>query len=413
MPETFCIDIDKKYCLSDFISHLEINFDVQFLEVLKQQYDLNNFTGVIEARIVVVLKHSRSLDSETKKVENSTHLPKENLQKRYQNAVNLENNDDTSVDFDYDTSSDEIDDPVALETNENNALRSKIKFNSSNEFRVSKPLCDQCGQVFHQQRTYIRHMLSAHGETVEIAGSQKPFICSECNLEFPARHALQKHLMEHKGYCFKCSRCKPGAALKFPSYSQLRTHYLKVHMVMKCKHCSEVCYGRLNYNEHLSSSHSELKAEKNSKGELKKYTCPTCQSTFYHASKYEEHLLFQRNNMCFVCPICEKSMRNRKCLKYHMTTHGVGSRKQCELCDRTFAQNSALVQHMRINHPDKLPAKYRGAISCEFCGKVFKNRGSLVQHKQTAHEEVMRRCPKCKRVFTSAAALSNHTHHCL
>ncbi|ESN92641.1 hypothetical protein HELRODRAFT_95960 [Helobdella robusta] len=396
VPEKFCMDLDKKYSFKEFATHFNLNFNVDYFEVMNQHYDLNDFSGVIDFKVSVTLKKPGD------KIERCSVL--EDILNGHSNGKvsnpnemtvkneTLDNSDYFDSDLDDDDDDDEFllgDDfsPSANDMTKNfyNIKSEKVRLTGrSTEPRVSKPLCELCGEIFHQQKTYVRHMNTVHNMNLPYVNNQKSFNCSKCREEFPARHMLQKHEMEHRGFYFKCSRCKPSAALRFPTYSQLRTHYLKVHMVMKCKHCSEVCYGRVSYTEHLNSAHSEHKAERNSKGELKKYTCLTCNHVFYHAIKYKEHLVFQKNGMCY----------------------------QCEVCDSTFAQNSALIQHMRINHPDKLPFKYRGAVGCEHCNKTFRNRAGLVQHKQTEHEDLMRRCSKCKRVFTSASALSNHLHHC-
>ena len=363
---------------------------------MNQQYDLNNLSGVIDARIVLALKK-----------------PSEVLLN--QSLLNTFESKKMMLDSSEQTSSEPLISCSMLESLDVAQPHKKIKQEKKvieTEIRVSKPLCELCGQVFHQQRTYAKHMLTEHGEAVMPSISKRVFTCSKCNQDFSARHLLQKHEMEHKGFYFKCTRCKGENPLKFPSYSQLRTHYLLVHMVVKCKHCSQVCYGRNNYNDHLSEQHSEHKLEKGMKGELKKFTCTTCNHVFYHASKFQEHLSYQKNGQCFVCFVCDKSMKNRKCLKYHMTTHGVGKRKQCPECDNTFAQNSALIQHIRMNHPTILPDKYRADVSCDICLKTFRGRAALVSHKVTVHEDLMKKCNKCSRPFTSSAALSNHKHHC-
>lgn len=373
---------------------------------MNQQYDMNTFSGVIDARIMIMLK---------KPSENSPHMTETLLGDLDSKIIDdkLKPSEQSELDYFMPTSTLSItEDPFIQPTFQAAKKIKQERRGGEVESRVSKPLCELCGQVFHQQRTYAKHMLLEHGETVLPTISQRIFTCSKCQREFPARHLLQKHEMEHKGFYFKCTRCKGNNPLKFPSYSQLRTHYLMVHMAIKCKHCAQVCYGRSHYTDHLALKHSEHKAEKGMKGEVKKYTCDTCKHVFFHAVKYQEHLMFQKNNMCFVCPVCEKGMKNRKCLKYHMTTHGVGKRKQCDVCDNTFAQNSALVQHIRMNHPDVLPHKYRGDVLCDICQKAFRTRGALVSHKITCHEELMKKCVKCSRPFTSSAALSNHLHHC-
>lgn len=126
-------------------------------------------------------------------------------------------------------------------------------------------VCEFCGAVFKEKRTYDYHRRSKH--TFE-----KPFNCKECNKSFLTSSYLTEHTkVFHKlGDPVVCEIC----SAPFKSMNRLKLHKKRTHVEKTFACPYEECNKKFKIGYHLKN-HVAIHT-----GDLKSFSCQTCSATY-------------------------------------------------------------------------------------------------------------------------------------
>lgn len=75
----------------------------------------------------------------------------------------------------------------------------------------------------------------------------------------------------------------------------------------------------------------------------------------------------------------------------------------CNFCGRSFPNETKLKKHFyNVHHTSK------NKFECFECKKRFSSKTFLLKHKSSDHKEVIKKCPKCLKIFTTIAEYKLH-----
>jgi len=254
---------------------------------------------------------------------------------------------------------------------------------------------------------------------------QGPFLCEQCNLEFPFHLKLREHnWREHKkaDTIFKCDQCDYQHIWR----SKMRRH-AECHGMGGETFCCETC-GKTFHTFQGIRLHQKLH-------ENTRYKCVPCQIHFDKPSLLRQHRL-QMHPECETgihqqirCSVCKEVFSDRDARDDHVTlVHGLVKKYVC-VCGKGFFNIQGLNVHKAgcpngpdNQVPDQKPSSSKQRFSeyvknkakdiccpVQGCGRKFKFNNMLRTHFQVAHSEVRSYpCPRCGKTFKTRVNLYTH-----
>uniref|UniRef100_A0A1B0C808 C2H2-type domain-containing protein n=1 Tax=Lutzomyia longipalpis TaxID=7200 RepID=A0A1B0C808_LUTLO len=147
--------------------------------------------------------------------------------------------------------------------------------------------CDQCGAVFKDKSTQIRHVRENRckgvlpdgvGAAAELPGQQKEvlmrFECSYCGMIFWRKEDLCQHISRHVTKSKVCQYCPKS----FPNKEALKQHNDRAHRGLP-----------------VDPTVDDL------------FSCTVCSLTFEFLDNLKEHVKEHRKDKEFTCKSCNKS----------------------------------------------------------------------------------------------------------
>ncbi|XP_071527353.1 uncharacterized protein [Panulirus ornatus] len=253
--------------------------------------------------------------------------------------------------------------------------------------------CEECGEIFIQAETLIRHKLK-HSDKLE-----QKFDNATKRITFKQEQEYN-NVVEHLGHSDNLSpdvykhsdkrliheKCEEqfDEESKFQHHIVLQSHDKK----FECEKCGKLFSHMINLEKHRQM-HSV---------KFHKYDEPE----EYFANKSHSHL-HEQSNIKFRCLECGKVFTLKSSLKTHFLAAHSGVKKfACKECGKAFSLNSYLNAHMVVHTGKK-------KFSCNDCGKLFTQKGSLNTHL-LLHKDNGKRyeCKECGKVFNRNSNLTRH-----
>jgi len=219
--------------------------------------------------------------------------------------------------------------------------------------------------------------------------------CSDCNIYFPRKVDLQKHLDEvHAETPDKCMYC--GEVLHRKN-AQLRKHVKECHSNVKIWHCSYGQCSKQFFTEHEQSNHFS-RAHKKMSSVSHHCIFDNCEMSFKRTVTLTEHFKNKHNGIYFRCNFnkqCSLYFTNKNDMVVHIkniheTISAFGIKRiKCLYCDEMVRD---LQYHTEQHH------KGKKQIKCRYvrCYVYFKSEQEQQEHEAQAHSLNRKGAKKCR-----------------
>ncbi|CAG4996255.1 unnamed protein product [Parnassius apollo] len=222
------------------------------------------------------------------------------------------------------------------------------------------------------------------------------FKCKDCLKDFPSLSNLRNHYIRvHAPKAFKCSVCHR----KFGSQSILDAHKKESHCTIVCSECGKTFHNRHTLRMH-EIAHEGLKL-----------VCQDCGRIYKSHTSFKKHIDL---NVCgqrtranpaeakFTCDYCNKKYTQKVSLRVHIQhEHGNYKSHECKWCKKKFWAQSRLKAHIVKHTQEK-------NFHCDICGGKFVTKESLLYHTRTHTGEKPYKCEHCESRFLSASRRAEH-----
>ncbi|KAI8776708.1 zinc finger protein 62 [Biomphalaria glabrata] len=159
-------------------------------------------------------------------------------------------------------------------------------------------VCDVCGRICIDEKSYNRHMKSHSGN--------RKFKCDYCDKSFLDSCSLKRHMKTHDNekpfICHLCSK-------SFRDSASLLRHEGIHKERYRLFHCS-VC------NKSFMDKHGLKRHDRVHTG-LRPYSCKLCQKSFSDSGSLKRHLKIHIGVKNFSCSLCKKSFLEKQSLIRH------------------------------------------------------------------------------------------------
>ncbi|XP_013416137.1 zinc finger protein 26 isoform X1 [Lingula anatina] len=233
--------------------------------------------------------------------------------------------------------------------------------------------CEQCGNVFANEKALVMHRVKTHGLGVFL----QAFHCPNCPQEFNVKEFYRwHHIRKHKKYIQVCSE----------------------------EECDFTCTTIQDITNHLKKEHNTDPPHK----------CPFCNYVTPLKGYLKRHIdrHFLRGKL-YICELCSKVYMNEKRLLQHKYSHHglVDADKvvRCTYQDCSFLTYSSVTMenHCRAKHTEEKN------FPCPQCNKRLSTKRSLHAHILSRHElRYTCNCPNCGKMLIDKAALKLHQLRC-
>ncbi|XP_034245302.1 zinc finger protein 391-like [Thrips palmi] len=221
-------------------------------------------------------------------------------------------------------------------------------------------LCPEC-QVSFPKRTLLWKHLMSH------EGAIDKYQCSICRKKFISTCELSRHIRAHKGLKpYKCSKCS-----QYFSQKNLLDNHLNWHEGRKghlCDICGECLSSGPNLKAHISNRHSMEKQ--------RPFKCNECGKCFARSHHLENHITIHTECRSHLCTTCGVAFKRYSQLQEHENVHSAEKQFKCDECNKCFWTKRVLKVH-KLVHSDLKPHQ------CSQCSKSFVRLSGLQAHLKT------------------------------
>ncbi|XP_037044361.1 transcription factor grauzone-like isoform X1 [Bradysia coprophila] len=231
--------------------------------------------------------------------------------------------------------------------------------------------CDQCGKSYRNRKILSTHM-KCHGSSYKCSLCPKTYISSSM-LNY---HVREKHSTDMSDK-FPCERCD----IIFPTRYKLTRHLKTVHgppINNICEACGRSFKSKNDLKYHIELEHSTTP--------LPKAQCYICGTWVKHQRYLRHHLKMHQEvqeaqkGKVLNCPICKKKVQSKRLLAVHIRNAHGERKHQCTYCEKAFKTPKNLKEHIALHTGEDL-------YSCPYCDKSFKSNANMYSHRKKAHLE--------------------------
>ena len=247
--------------------------------------------------------------------------------------------------------------------------------------------CNICSSSYKHKQTVERHITKQHKivvpkarlntrlinvirkERIEINKTKKDknLICDFCGHHFLFRESLRKHLLRHINPITNVT--KTGRPIKEK---------------IVCDQCTKLV-DRSLMKRHLQVHHSDYRP----------FRCeePGCKTSFFDATKFNDHKNIHLKIKPYVCEFCQESFHYASNWRQHKLRHTDPDRFKCEICSHCFVSSKSLSLHMRLHTEVDPDAPKPFACDHDGCDKAFRFLDRLKLHVFNVHRtEIEHKC---------------------
>ena len=231
------------------------------------------------------------------------------------------------------------------------------------------------------------HLNSSHG-------LHKPmnFLCDECNFSTTEQslllvHEQDKHVNEENTI--------DGIEVQH----KVTTHSESVKLVLlPCDCCDFHATSKTILEEHMISSHSELKAIR------KNYNCELCEFQADQMQSFLKHVNSKHQDL--KCDNCKYTSKQQTDLEFHK--EHCKSKFACNECNSAFDKIGDLITHYFKEHQQlgTTPNFSKNTYNCTECDLMYESGGELADHVKSIHSFV--KCDYCERSLQNQEKLNEH-----
>ncbi|KAJ8339339.1 hypothetical protein SKAU_G00361250 [Synaphobranchus kaupii] len=145
----------------------------------------------------------------------------------------------------------------------------------------------------------------------------RPYICSECGMEFIQSHHLKQHTLTHKSNLCLCQGVKEH----------------------KCRICGREFTLLANMKRHVLI-HTNVRA----------YQCHLCFKSFVQKQTLKAHMIVHSDVKPYKCKLCAKEFNRMHNLMGHMHLHSDSKPFKCLYCASKFTLKGNLTRHIKVKH---------------------------------------------------------------
>ncbi|XP_030385927.1 zinc finger protein 234 [Scaptodrosophila lebanonensis] len=256
--------------------------------------------------------------------------------------------------------------------------------------------CHICHQKFKKAIRYEEHM-KYHNDLL-------PFQCKveTCKKGFTTAGGLRLHVDHAHTELSEVHPCTvEGCDKTFPRIRLLTFHMKKVHNISKasapprdypCTECQTVFRCPTALKKHMYKHD----------GKELPFPCNICGKRFVINSALRDHLMRHAGIKNHVCPYCGVGKTTRQEWNAHILTHTQEKKFKCTICDHASHNRQSLANHIKVVHQ-----KIKN-YSCQYCGKPFGKSYACKIHERSHTGEKCSECKICGRVFLCAKSLTKH-----
>ena len=257
--------------------------------------------------------------------------------------------------------------------------------------------CPTCHLFFESDSELGSHRSTKHLFAKNQTPKKDKYNCNICQAEYKSYPGLKKHKETvHENKVWFCPTC----GKKFIQENTLNLHVAtncgKDGQQNRCSMCNKQFESRMQWIEHVDSSHKDIKL----------YDCPTCKFKCLTKGSLREHIRSAHEH-AYVCSFCGKNYANQNTLREHVSYIHGGKKKvrlNCTMCEVTFAHPMSLKKHIESVHEGK---KHQ----CSYCGEIFDTNHLLETHIAFTHDRSkLFECLVCKAGFRTKTTLQNHVN---
>ncbi|XP_065365672.1 zinc finger protein 91-like [Calliphora vicina] len=222
--------------------------------------------------------------------------------------------------------------------------------------------CPECNVLFPRKINLDKHVFELH------CG----YKCSMCDKRFRHRHHLRRHIQTHNAERkFPCPMAECNRSFTDQEYLK---HHLEVHTMERTFVCDFENCGKAFQTQRRLMSHNYTHWKP------KKLVCDICGYSCRAYATLHIHQRVHTGEKPFDCKVCEKSFSSKTALTEHMYTHSSTRPNVCQICKATFANQRTLQRHTFIHSEIK-------TFKCKLCDKSFKQPNGLDGHMRRLHRE--------------------------
>lgn len=212
--------------------------------------------------------------------------------------------------------------------------------------------CPSCDKILHQSK-YIVHYKDVHKTFPPNYPDHRKFMCEQCPEIFVNQKSMETHVRkvhenctEDQAFCDKCGK-------QFASEARLKMHLAKVcqnpkkkrrqgpKLIHECPHCTKVFKARMNCQEHIKKVHEQDTP----------FHCDECPMSFGLQQILKNHKQVKHTRL--QCDICHAILynyfylKNHKYQVHHVIPEGALT---CQICAKIFMNKGGLKNHMESKH---------------------------------------------------------------
>ena len=250
---------------------------------------------------------------------------------------------------------------------ERSQIRQHLMEHFSGSASSSSNFCEQCGKSFRAP-----HLLSYHA----LSHETPKFPCGSCQYKGYTKGNLKRHFdaAHTKDYVKKCDVCFEGYA----EQRDLIRHMMNKHGLehkLKCAKCSKIFL-----SEQRFSLHTPEVCEKRKAADKKRHACDRCNYKAKDPTTLKRHKQAVHDKVKHYCDTCGYKSSWKRALNDHIM-HVHGNREKsypCGLCDYSTPRITNLKAHAEAVH-----LKMRE--ECGVCGHICSHKSNMRKHMIKAH----------------------------
>jgi len=182
-----------------------------------------------------------------------------------------------------------------------------------------KRLCNICGSTLKNDKSFRSHSIKLHGQNIPSSAQTRvtgQATCHICGAKLSNATSVRKHIAlvhtidEEPSVCSQCD-------ISFPNKAQLQKHISRQHLhTFMCDECGQTFTCRANFRYHMKKAHLPITIAR----ESNKIRCQFCRKMIARSNMTKHVRIHHHKKHDHKCtyPNCTKSFNSHCLLQYHI-----------------------------------------------------------------------------------------------